>query len=937
MLQKAVGYSTDGYQFFGLSAKLTNEPEILSRPKLANEVYQYEFDYTALQSEKLHLDGEQRIVFYGLFRDNHEEAVTTPYAPAGIQAIWASLVEPEKLQRIEAVQLRSTLGSTLTGSPFTKAEIAERYPQRRLEEKDTADGLLSFFLPTHEHVVTQAKEMLMERQHGHILMSGHNDRVTGGTIATNVFMYGIFNSQIAVGNVNMNKWLSHSRNSLNRMKTSGQRIYVELNGNYHLLTMPSLFEMGFNYARWYYKLNNDVITITNFTAVDTPEIQLQVTSEQGIDYKYLITNQITMQNNEYEVDYQVEEDGNAIIFQAAEGAESKQTYPDLTYRMAVTGTEAVTKDESFLANHIESGDASLVILELAAAKQWTMTMGGDLYGKGSLAAVREWETETVAYRAFFQTVMGNFNLTAPGTDNWKEVDKVNTIAWWYTHNMLVHFSVPHGLEQYGGAAWGTRDISQGPFEYFMTTQNDETVREIIQTLFSHQYEDTGNWPQWFMFDQYNRVQQASSHGDIIVWPLKVIGDYILATNDFTILDEEIPYTDPETFQFTAHKEILLLHLKKEIAYIQNHFLHDTYLSSYGDGDWDDTLQPANQNLKQYMTSSWTVALTYEVLSNITSVLSRVDETAANDMQQLVDGIKADFDTYIMSSDVIPGFVYMEEPGKPEFMLHPTDTKTGIHYRLLPMQQSIISELFTPEQAAQHLQIMKEFLAFPDGMRLMNRPAHYAGGVSAHFKRAEQAANFGREIGLQYVHAHIRYIEAMAKLGMTDKTWDQLAVINPIAIQDVVSNAEIRQSNAYFSSSDGDFKTRYDAHDNFEQLRDGTRGVKGGWRIYSSGPGIYMNQLIANTLGIRRSHGNLVVDPVLPERLDGLQLDFTWNKLPVRFNYHFNHSQTDILINGQSVSVSQESNPYRSGGLMIAAEDLDQLLKEVANTIDIYWS
>ncbi len=64
---------------------------------------------------------------------------------------------------------------------------------------------------------------------------------------------------------------------------------------------------------------------------------------------------------------------------------------------------------------------------------------------------------------------------------------------------------------------------------------------------------------------------------------------------------------------------------------------------------------------------------------------------------------------------------------------------------------------------------------------MNRPATYAGGVSTNFKRAEQAANFGREIGLQYVHAHIRFTEAMAKLGREEETWQALGVINPIQI------------------------------------------------------------------------------------------------------------------------------------------------------------
>ena len=48
---------------------------------------------------------------------------------------------------------------------------------------------------------------------------------------------------------------------------------------------------------------------------------------------------------------------------------------------------------------------------------------------------------------------------------------------------------------------------------------------------------------------------------------------------------------------------------------------------------------------------------------------------------------------------------------------------------------------------------------------------YHGGTSTLFRRAESAANFGREIGLQYVHAHIRYIEALARIGRPDEAFD----------------------------------------------------------------------------------------------------------------------------------------------------------------------
>src|SRR5690606_31104102 len=171
--------------------------------------------------------------------------------------------------------------------------------------------------------------------------------------------------------------------------------------------------------------------------------------------------------------------------------------------------------------------------------------------------------------------------------------------------MLVHYSVPHGLEQYSGAAWGTRDVMQGPEESFTATQKMDVVKTILKRVYSHQWIDNGNWPQWFMFDRYQNIQAGESHGDIIVWPLKVLGDYLAVTKDFSILEEKVPYTKHGSFQFTEETATIYEHARKDIEYITNNFLHDTYLSSYGDGDWDDTLQPANQQLKKYMASSWT--------------------------------------------------------------------------------------------------------------------------------------------------------------------------------------------------------------------------------------------------------------------------------------------------------------------------------------------
>jgi cellobiose phosphorylase len=162
------------------------------------------------------------------------------------------------------------------------------------------------------------------------------------------------------------------------------------------------------------------------------------------------------------------------------------------------------------------------------------------------------------------------------------------------------------------------------------------------------------------------------------------------------------------------------------------------------------------------------------------------------------------------------------------------------------------------------------------------------------------------------------------------------MINPVGIQRVVPNAELRQSNAYFSSSDGKFNTRYEAQEHFDELRQGTVQVKGGWRIYSSGPGIYMNQLISNALGLRQEGGDLILDPVLPTGLNGLKFDFRVNERMVQVVYHLTGGPVErILINGQEAATEVEDNRYRTGGLRVKQQDFDKLAIEGMNRIEVF--
>ncbi|QJC53178.1 cellobiose phosphorylase [Paenibacillus albicereus] len=927
-LTGSVSFATDGFSFFGRSFKDTHRPEALERDRLPGEVLQYEFAYTALQSRPVDPAGGAEIAFYGLFRDDHPEAVSEAEYGEIIERSWADIVrtsdEPVPLQ--PAPRRAADLGEPLQARSLTEAEIAERYPER-IEEERHGDELQAFFTPDYAHVALKAKELRLDRPHGHILLSGAPDLPGAEVLATTAYMYGVFHSQVVVGNTSFNKLIGHTRNALNAAHASGLRLYAEQDGRFRLLAMPSLFEMGFNYARWVYALDGDTIVVTSWTDADAPGTTLSVASAAGLPRRYLLSAQITMAERELEAPYRLEErpDGS-LRFAPGDDSPIRAAYPELAYRLTTAGAAVERFDDRRLLPELEPGASPLLVLQTGASASWSVRIEGRLDGlREPAAAGPDLAAATAQYRSGMAELMRGFRLEHPGGD--PAVRRLDALAWWYVHNMRVHFLSPHGLEQYGGAAWGTRDVCQGPAEFFLAMQRWDAVRGILTTVYEHQYEQSGGWPQWFMFDRYSRVQQHESHGDIIVWPLKLLGDYLAATGDFGLLDEELPYTDEATFDFTDRRRPLREHVERQLDHIRERFLPGTMLSAYGDGDWDDTLQPARPELRASMASSWTVALTYQAMRTLGQALASEPRHASlsEELLRLADGIRRDFAAYMEPDGVVPGFLDLADPARPAKLLHPDDVRTGIRYRLLPMTRSMIAELLTPEQAEAHRGLIQRELRFPDGVRLMNRPATYEGGVSVRFKRAEQAANFGREIGLQYVHAHIRYIEAMAKLGEAEEAWQALQVISPVGIQATVPNAAPRQSNAYFSSSDGDFATRREAAERFEELRSGEAPVKGGWRIYSSGPGIYLNQLVSSVLGIRAAAGRIVLDPALPASLGCLAVRFELAGRPVRIVYRLSGSPVSrITVNGREAAFSRLSHPYRSGGAELRLDELEPL-------------
>lgn len=870
-------FSTDAYQFFGKRYVTTGIPAAMENDRLPSINLQNETNLIVLQKKFVSSESlsTKSIVFYSSFcSDAKGENDHLIFDQDDLRKEFRQLKDKkiEGGSKLKLLKRKTNLSfKPVETEDFTNDEINNIFPAR-LQEEEYHGRLLSFFTDQNDHVVTKYKEELQTRPTGNIILAG-SDIVPGKAIlATTQYMSGAFSSQTVFGNTNHNKFSSNLRGPLNFFKMQGMHIYLKSDKDYQLLSTPSLFVMSYNSSDWYYKLKNDVLKISADASAFDQGLHFKILSLTNKTYDLLITENIIMDSVEGQnsVDKIFSKDGR-IFFYPGEKSLMKKFNKNLSFFYNFAGyddSEKFAGDESvFFTENIK--DPRLSTFNFKNVSELNFSLAVDLGNKISTNAKFDFTESRKKHRENIEVLLNNLSLSSSVDPYKDQTEKINLIIRWFAHDALVHLLSPHGLEQFGGAAWGTRDVSQGPTELFLSTGNFAYVRSILKILYSHQFREDGNWPQWFMYDEYFSEFSSESHGDMIIWPLKVLVDYIEVSGDRSILFENIPYFDKQEKAFTGTKYSILEHVKKEILYIENHFLYGTKVSAYGDGDWEDTLQPADPKQKQNMASTWTEELTIQVLRKASRILDFNDYSSH--IKEIADLMFKDFKKYFLDQPFLPGFISLDKNLKRTNIIFPGDSVTHINYRLIPMTRAIISGIYAGQKAQETIRTIKKELLFPDGVRLMDRPAVYHGGVSKIFKRAEQSANFGREIGLMYTHAHIRYIEALAKTG-DPSAWEALFLVDPINLRKVLANSDFRQANVYFSSSDAAFNDRYQAQKDFRLLSKGKIKVKGGWRLYSSGPGIYIKTLISDILGIDFVSGNYNISSSIPKEA-GLDIHF----------------------------------------------------------------
>jgi cellobiose phosphorylase len=935
----AVSASVDGMQFYGKTYRETGIAEGLLSNILGGE-YAGESSVLALQDKpcKLAPGKNHKSIFVAAYLPDHPLATSDAdlFRLPGLMTEFAEKVP--YLNPDECLVPDKNIFNTASFLPVDDLNNKEldRFfgKERRFCEENNA-GLLSFFCRQNNHVVLRAKELMVDRPHGHIMQAKAGFVPNENIVSTTSFAYGVFNSHLTQGNTNFNILLSVCSSQFNLASETGQRIFVEIDGENYLLGVPSAFEIGLNHCRWIYKRGDNCFQVRTWTSKTAPKVNLDFKVISGKKVKLLITHHFDNSNG-----WRILPGTANDEFVAKPIAESMiaSRFPLAQFRIIVNSklSEYKACSEEILYYSKKSRENSLFVLKVIDAKEFCMSFVGEVCSETKTIRIKNADKEWLSDCQDAQNVLKDLcsNLSLEGKQD--ESAAIQEILPWYSMNALTHYLTPYGLEQFSGAAWGTRDISQGPFDLLLCMGKYEAARQILHTIFSNQNTD-GGWPQWWMFDSYKNIRADHSHGDVFYWCMIALSNYIKVTGDLKILDEVLPYYDGNGCA-GVEKTPISEHIARLINMIVGSFVPGTALVPYGNGDWNDSLQPVSKELAQRMISSWTVEMNFQAFNQFQRVFEQTGNTGkANELKEICVRIKSDFNKYLIRDGVVAGYGLVEKDGSIGLLLHPGDNKTNVQYSILPMNRGIISEIFTKEQAQHHQDLIEQHLKGPDGARLMNRPLKYKGGIQTIFQRAESSTFFGREIGLMYVHEHIRYSESQALTGKPDAFLKALRQAIPVAYRDIVPCGDIRQANCYYSSSDVAFRNRYEADELYDEIKTGKITLKGGWRVYSSGPGIYISLVVSRLLGLRTEYGNTILDPVIPHSLDGLSASIDYLGHALKFKYEIKErgfGPKAILVNGKAVKFNYEENKYRQGGAVVPTDRFLAMLNKPVNIIKI---
>jgi cellobiose phosphorylase len=941
-LSEGVGWGTDALQLVGRAHHSGAALPGLSADTLPSTRLQHEHTLALLQARPMLLAGGETVAtgFFGVYQSDHpartsshdteivDEVLCQPEAQRPANPLPA--VSPGVGGQGAASSLFSS-APALACTPLEDDQLVGLAGRGRQHAEWDGQRLLSYFTDDGRHVVTGAKQSAVLRPHGHVMRTGTALVPDEGSLTTTAWMAGTFHSQVTQGHVNLNRMLSTRRSYLGLRQAQGLRVFVQSAdacGGWTLLDEPSAWAVSLDSCHWWYGHQGGLLEVVSIAPAQSHELGLQIRVRSGPPVRLLICAQVALGGDDGQDPEPpgLDRDDAGVTVRPLEGSLAWTRFPAGSFRFSWErgSIDRVGRDEALFLDG-RSRQLPWITLRTPPTTEVHLRLTADLVPAADLAR----QDLTCQDRPHFWDVIRSSVRLRPPADSplASEVSKLDTVLPWFAHDALVHYLSPRGLEQYTGGGWGTRDVCQGPVGLLIALGQNAPLRDLIVRVLRAQ-NARGDWPQAFeIYPRDFRGGQGDAHGDVVFWPVLALGEYLAVTGDISLFADRISFVDDHG---ATAGEPLLEHVRRALAVIAASTVPGSPLPAYGHGDWNDSLQPADPHLAAHLCSTWTATLQVQALrtlaGSLRTVSSRLDGQDgadaieyADQSMRIADKTAEAIHALLMADGLLAGYGLFADDGSIEHLVHPSDQRTGLSYGLLHIIHAVSGDLLSASEAREHLDVLDEHLLGPDGARLFDRPARYHGGPMEVFQRAEASTFFGREIGIMYTHAHLRYAEALARHGDAERLLEALALANPIGVTERVPNARPRQSTCYYSSSDATFADRYEAGAHYGEVMAAKVPLEGGWRVYSSGPGIFLRLIVESLLGVRRRGDLLEIDPVLAPGLDRLQATVPLDGTPLDLTFRIGPrgvGPVGLALNGVALASTPLSNPYRRAGVAV---------------------
>ena len=435
-----------------------------------------------------------------------------------------------------------------------------------------------------------------------------------------------------------------------------------------------------------------------------------------------------------------------------------------------------------------------------------------------------------------------------------------------------------------GGAYGFRDQLQDSMAIGILNPN--ITREQILRSASRQYLE-GDVQHWWHPVINSGIRTRFS--DDLLWLPYVTSEYIKATGDYSILDEEEVYLEDEPLRNGEDERYTIVNQSTKTGTIYEHCLkaidrglkfgkHNIPLM--GSGDWNDGMSTVGNKGKG--ESVWVGWFLYSILDNFKEICAfKNDKEKEEEYESFKEFIREN-----LEKNAWDGGWYRRayfDNGKPLGSRENDECKIDS----IAQSWSIISRAGKNQRTIEAMEAVDRYLVDKDkGLIKLLAPPFDKSSLEPGYIKGYVAGV--RENGGQYTHAAVWVILALTKLKLGDKAWKYYNMINPINHSNSELEARTYKVEPYVMAADVYIKEPH--------------GGRGGWSWYTGASGWMYKVGLQDILGLKKiKDKGYMIDPCVPE---------DWNEYEIKIknekeDYHIKvirskNNEKALIINNEKV-------------------------------------